>query len=44
MDTVPTAASAEYYANIVREKSSLRVLIHAGTQITQLGYEGRRRR
>ncbi|BDE07462.1 replicative DNA helicase [Vulcanimicrobium alpinum] len=39
MDTVPTAASAEYYAKIVREKSSLRGLIHAGTQITQLGYE-----
>jgi replicative DNA helicase len=39
MDTVPTAASAEYYARIVREKSSLRQLIHAGTRITQLGYE-----
>ncbi|MBV8720874.1 MAG: replicative DNA helicase, partial [Candidatus Eremiobacteraeota bacterium] len=40
MDTVPTAASAEYYANIVREKSALRGLIHAGTQITRIGYEG----
>jgi replicative DNA helicase len=39
MDTVATAASAEYYAKIVREKSSLRGLIHAGTQITKLGYE-----
>ncbi|HTW85043.1 MAG TPA: replicative DNA helicase [Candidatus Sulfotelmatobacter sp.] len=39
MDTVPTAASAEYYARIVREKSALRSLIHAGTQITSLGYE-----
>ncbi len=39
MDTVPTAASAEYYANIVREKASLRGLIHAGTQITQIGFE-----
>ncbi len=39
MDTVPTAASAEYYARIVREKASLRGLIHAGTRITQLGYE-----
>jgi replicative DNA helicase len=39
MDTVPTAASAEYYAKIVREKASLRQLIHAGTRITQLGYE-----
>jgi replicative DNA helicase len=39
MDTVPTAASAEYYARIVREKASLRGLIHAGTQVTKLGYE-----
>jgi replicative DNA helicase len=39
MDTVPTAASAEYYARIVREKSTLRGLIHAGTQVTRLGYE-----
>ncbi len=39
MDTVPTAASAEYYAKIVREKAALRGLIHAGTQITKLGYE-----
>lgn len=40
MDTVPTAASVEYYAKIVREKSALRALIHAGTIITKLGYEG----
>lgn len=40
MDTVPTAASAEYYAQIVREKAALRGLIHAGTQITAMGYEG----
>ncbi len=40
MDTVPTAASAEYYAKIVREKSTLRGLIHAGTRVTQLGFEG----
>jgi hypothetical protein len=39
MDTVPTAASAEYYAKVVREKAMLRGLIHAGTRITQLGYE-----
>ncbi len=39
MDTVPTAASAEYYARIVQEKSALRGLIHAGTQITQIGFE-----
>ncbi len=40
METVQTAASARYYATIVREKSVLRSLIHAGTKITQLGYEG----
>lgn len=39
MDTVQTAGSAKYYATIVREKAVLRSLIHAGTQITQLGYE-----
>ena len=39
METVPTAASAEYYAKIVREKSTLRGLIHAGTVITQIGFE-----
>ncbi len=39
MDTVQTAASAKYYATIVREKSILRNLIHAGTQITQIGYD-----
>jgi replicative DNA helicase len=40
MDTVPTAASALSYAKIVREKAILRDLIHAGTQVTWLGYEG----
>jgi replicative DNA helicase len=40
MDTVQTAASASYYAKIVREKGVLRNLIHAGTRITQLGFEG----
>ncbi len=39
MDTVQTAASATYYAKIVREKAILRSLIHAGTRISQLGYE-----
>jgi replicative DNA helicase len=39
MDTVQSAASAQYYARIVREKAVLRGLIHAGTQITQIGYE-----
>src|SRR5690348_3353318 len=40
MDTVQTAGSARYYATIVHEKAVLRSLIHAGTEITQLGYEG----
>jgi replicative DNA helicase len=39
METVPTAASAEYYSRIVREKAALRGLIHAGTEITRIGYE-----
>ena len=40
MDTVQSAASARYYATIVHEKAILRSLIHAGTEITQNGYEG----
>lgn len=40
MDTVQTASTARYYAKVVREKSSLRSLIGAGTKIVQLGYEG----
>lgn len=40
METVPTAASAEYYAKVVVEKSRLRELIHIGSDTTRLGYEG----
>lgn len=40
METVPTAASAEWYAKIVREKSTLRGLIRAGSKIAQLGFDG----
>jgi replicative DNA helicase len=36
--TVPTAASAAYYAQIVRERAIMRRLVEAGTRITQLGY------
>jgi replicative DNA helicase len=36
---VATAAHAEYYARIVREKAVLRSLIHAGTDIVQEAYE-----
>lgn len=39
MDTVQTAASATYYAKIVREKAILRALIHAGSEIGRLGYD-----
>jgi replicative DNA helicase len=36
---VPTAAHAEYYARIVAEKSVLRSLIHAGTDIVHDAYD-----
>ncbi len=36
--SVPTAANAGYYADIVREKAILRRLVTAGTRIAQLGY------
>ncbi|QGK72503.1 replicative DNA helicase [Allosaccharopolyspora coralli] len=38
--TVPTAANASYYAEIVSEKAVLRRLVEAGTRIVQLGYHG----
>lgn len=38
VQTVPTAANAEYYAEIVRERAILRRLVEAGTEITQSGY------
>ena len=38
--TVPTAANAGYYAEIVAEKAILRRLVEAGTRIVQLGYNG----
>ena len=41
VQTVPTAANAEYYAEIVHEHAALRSLVKAGTQIVQLGYGGR---
>ncbi|WP_248929304.1 replicative DNA helicase [Paenibacillus hamazuiensis] len=37
---VPTAANIDYYAQIVEEKSMLRRLIRAATQIVQNGYSG----
>lgn len=36
---VPSAASVQYYTEIVREKASARGIIHAGTRIQKMGYE-----
>ncbi|CAM3441459.1 replicative DNA helicase [Stackebrandtia soli] len=38
ISSVPTAANASYYANIVAERAVLRRLIEAGTRVVQLGY------
>ncbi len=40
ISTVPTAANAGYYAEIVAEKAILRRLVEAGTRIVQFGYAG----
>jgi replicative DNA helicase len=37
--SVPYASNAAYYARIVRDKSTLRALIHAGTEILRDAYE-----
>lgn len=39
LNTVPTAASAEYYAKVVAEKSVLRSLITAGGRISNIAFE-----
>jgi replicative DNA helicase len=38
-DAAPTAANAEYYARIVRDKSVVRNLIHASTEILRDSYD-----
>ncbi|MCO1337679.1 replicative DNA helicase [Zhihengliuella halotolerans] len=38
IQSVPTAANAGFYAEIVRERGVLRRLVDAGTKIVQLGY------
>ena len=38
-DSVPTAANAAYYAEIVRDKATLRSLIHASTEILRDAYD-----
>ncbi|MEK7571305.1 MAG: replicative DNA helicase [Patescibacteria group bacterium] len=39
VEQVPTAANVMTYANIVKEESTKRALIHAGVEMTELGYE-----
>ncbi len=38
LDAVPTAANVEYYARLVLQKSLLRQLIAAGTEIVSMGF------
>jgi replicative DNA helicase len=38
-DAAPTAANAEYYARIVRDRAIVRNLIHAGTEILRDAYD-----
>ena len=38
-DATPTAANAEYYAKIVRDRSMVRSLIHASTEILRDAYD-----
>ena len=38
--SVPTAANAAFYAEIVAERAVLRRLVEAGTRIVQIGYTG----
>ncbi|MBO0680094.1 replicative DNA helicase [Mycolicibacterium sp. S2-37] len=40
ISTVPTAANAGFYAQIVAEKALLRRLVEAGTRVVQYGYAG----
>jgi len=39
VNSVPTAANATYYAQIVRDKATLRALIHAGTEVVRAAYD-----
>ncbi|MFC0582424.1 replicative DNA helicase [Micrococcoides hystricis] len=38
IESVPTAANAQFYAEIVAERAVLRRMVSAGTKIVQLGY------
>jgi len=39
MNAVPSAASTAYYADVVCKKAMSRAMIHAGAEITELGYQ-----
>src|SRR4051795_7406941 len=39
ISSVPTAANAGFYAEIVAERATLRRLVEAGTRIVQMGYD-----
>src|SRR3990170_2979437 len=39
LESAPTAAAASYYAKIVREKATLRQLLHASAEISKRAYE-----
>ncbi len=39
VDSVPTAANVEHYADLIKEASTKRSLIHIGTQIAEMGYD-----
>ncbi len=38
VNAVPTAANIEHYAGLIRETSTKRALIHAGSEITAMGF------
>ncbi|UCB45909.1 MAG: replicative DNA helicase [Spirochaetota bacterium] len=42
LDEVPTSANIEYYAKIIEQKSLLRKLIHAASDILSIGYNAER--
>ncbi|HVZ58438.1 MAG TPA: replicative DNA helicase [Patescibacteria group bacterium] len=42
IELVPTAANVEHYGRIVKEASTKRALIHAGTDIVELGYDDKK--
>lgn len=38
VNSVPTAANIEQYANLIKEAAAKRALIHVGSQITEMGF------